>query len=259
MPICNNICYGYVSCSLLDLFLFLSLSPVISPLSLPPFWAGLWLFDSGDGVFVAFAHSSPATMIRYWRDMCIIIPPFYVLFFLVCPLLFPWTSSLWDMLGFWFEKGCICSGAVSPLRFWVTARRCTYVRPRLHYEGLQSGRRSLASFGCLLAFLSSRSPFSFLLRPFSTTSSPPLEQPLTDILPISSVPPLFHLLIPLQPDMVASEIISLTSYPTIWHYETSMSTSPKKPSRRRKKEKDFGGALDARHTYVAFRELTSSL
>lgn len=196
MPICNNLCYGYVPCSLLDLFL--SLSPVISPPSPPSFRAGLWLFDSGDGVFVAFAHSSPATMIRYWRDMCIIIPPLYVLFFLVCPLSFPWTSLSRGMLGFWSEKGCICSGAVSPLRFWVTARRCTYVRPRLHYEGLQSGRRSLASFGCLLAFLLSRSPFSFLLRPFSTTSSSPLEQPLTDVLPISSVPALFHLQFPLS-------------------------------------------------------------
>lgn len=197
------------------------------------------MFDSGDGVFVAFAHSSPATMIRYWRDMCIIIPPFYVLFFLVCPLSFPWTSSSRDMLGFWSEKGCICSGAVSPLRFWVTARRCTYVRPRLHYEGLQGGRRSLASFGCLFGVSSETKPFLFLLRPFSTTSSPPLEQPLTDVLPISSVPTLFHLQVHLLLDMVASDIISLTSYPTIWHYGTSVSTSPKNPHDDEKKKKNW--------------------
>jgi hypothetical protein len=42
-----------------------------------------------------------------------------------------------------------------------------------------------------------------------------------------------------------------------------MSTSPKKQNpittKKKEKKKNFGGALDARHTYVAFCELTITL
>lgn len=84
--------------------------------------------------------------------------------------LFSSPSTAWG--GYWSETGAF-SGAVNSLRFWFTARGCTYARPpRLCYEGF-AGRRAFSGiFRWTSAFLRSRCPLGscFFLAPRRATS-----------------------------------------------------------------------------------------
>jgi len=165
----------------------LLLSPVISPLPLPPTFhlllqAGLWLFGSGDGVFVA--HSSPATMIRSWRDMCIIIPRS-----MFCSFRFPFPFCSPGL----HRNGACWAFGLRKVHLFRCRESSTLLGYRAKvYIGTSAvalrriARRNAAFSGIFrltLAFFRVGTSFSFLLRFFSTTSSPPLEQPLYDVHP----------------------------------------------------------------------------